>query len=102
MLTLQDFGHVNRLTVSPNGSEQLAIAGNPYVKLFDIRGTSSSEPLGSFEGHKNNVTAVGFEESSRWLYTSSEDGTIRVWDGRSRKCELTYENYGFFDRTAIH
>jgi len=100
-LILQDFGHVNRLAVSPGG-QHVAVAGNPLVRLYEIRGAPSSSPAVSFSGHKNNVTAVGFEAANRWLYTSSEDGTMCIWDRRSEKCELTYENNGFFDRTAVH
>ncbi|CAE8664679.1 unnamed protein product, partial [Polarella glacialis] len=101
-LTLKDFGHVNRLAVSP-GSKRLAVAGNPHVRVFEVQGAPSSDPVGTYEGHKNNVTAVGFESTAgRWLYTGSEDGTIRIWDTRSQKCELCHENAGAFNRTAVH
>lgn len=98
-LTLQDYGHVNRIAVSPAG-KKIAVTGNPHVRLYEIDGTS--EPVCSFEGHKNNVIAAGFEANARWLYTGSEDGTMRVWDARSQKCQLCYENAGVFDRTPIH
>jgi G protein beta subunit-like protein len=108
-LTLKDYGHVNRLAVCPPGSGRslLAVVGNPNVRLYEVRGeessASASEPVASFEGHRNNVTAVGWELTSRWFYTSSEDGTIRVWDSRSQKCQLCYENTGgLVGRTAVH
>lgn len=100
-LVLQDYGHVNRLAVSPD-VQRLAIAGNPHVRIFEVQGGQTAEPLRSYVGHKNNVTAVGFEATERWIYTGSEDGTIRVWDSRSQKCQLCYDNEGVFDKTAIH
>lgn len=36
----------------------------------------------SFDGHKNNVTAVGFQCDGRWMFTGSEDGTVKLWDVR--------------------
>lgn len=101
-LVLKDYGHVNRLAVSPNEPRLLAVAGNPHVRLFEAFDSARSEPISSFEGHKNNVLAVGFEATSRWLYTGSEDGTIRVWDCRSLKSQLCHENFGVHDRAAVH
>ena len=36
----------------------------------------------SFDGHTGNVTAVGFQRECRWMYSGSEDGTIKIWDMR--------------------
>lgn len=102
-LTLKDYGHVNRLAVS-TGAQHLAVAGNPQVRCYDIlaRNSCSSDPICSYQGHTNNVGAMGFEVDGRWLYTGSEDGTIRVWDSRTQKCQLCYENHGLFERVSIH
>lgn len=98
----QSFGHVNRLVVAP-GKKQLAVAGNPHVACFDIQtARDSAAPLLSFEGHKGNVCALGFFEEVRVLYTGSEDGTIRVWDSRTGRCTLTYENNDTYNRIQIH
>jgi len=35
------------------------------------------------EGHTGNVTSLGFQKDGRYLYTGSEDGTIKVWDLRN-------------------
>lgn len=105
-LTLQGFGHVNCLAVAPIGrgnGRHLGVAGNPRVSLFDVHGSLSSEPVRSYGGHKGNVTAVGFDADARWLYSGSEDGTMRVWDSRTGECQLCYENEGgLFERPAIH
>lgn len=72
---------VNGLEVSP-GKELVAAAGNPNVRLFDAAG-SCAQPVGSFDGHGGNVTAVGFDRAGKWLFTGSEDGTVKVWDVRA-------------------
>lgn len=98
-LTLQDYGHVNRLAVS-SVRRHLAIAGNPHVRCYDL--LTRTEALSSYQGHTNNVVATGFEVDGRWLYTGSEDGTIKVWDCRTQDCKLSYENHGMFEKVAIH
>ena len=37
----------------------------------------------TLEGHAGNVTCIGFQKEGRYLYSSSEDGTIKVWDLRN-------------------
>ena len=36
----------------------------------------------TFTGHSGNVTAVEFSDSYSWMYSASEDGTIKIWDVR--------------------
>ena len=83
---------LNCLSISPDKS-LLAAGGNSQLQLFDIKGSSSDgKPLISYEGHSGNVTAVGFQRDLKWLYTGSEDGTVRVWDPRSGTSSTrTYE-----------
>lgn len=35
-----------------------------------------------YESHLNNVTAVGFQCDGKWMYSGSEDGTVKIWDLR--------------------
>jgi len=79
---------VNRLDITPD-KQFIAAAGNPHVRLFDVNSNSAS-PVISFDGHTNNVTAVGFQKDGRWMYTGSEDGTVKVWDLRASVCQRDY------------
>lgn len=36
----------------------------------------------SYDGHTSNVTGLGFQDEGKWMYTGSEDGTIKIWDLR--------------------
>lgn len=72
----------------------LAVGGNPAIRLFDtvaatrttgegggaVNATASIPPLQVLEGHTGNVIALGFHTEGRWLWSASEDGTIRIWD----------------------
>ena len=75
---------VNCLAISADKS-LLAGGGNPHVHLFEIINSSASgddKPIFSYERHTGNVTSVGFQKDRKWLYSSSEDGTVRIWDPR--------------------
>lgn len=84
---------MNKLEITPD-RQYLAAAGNPHVRFFEIN-TNNPNPVTthttlcqsalqvtSFDGHKTNVTAVGFQKEGRWMYTGSEDHTIKIWDLR--------------------
>ena len=44
-----------------------------------------------FDGHEGNVTTVGFQKESKWMFTGSEDNTIRIWDLRAKGFQRLYE-----------
>jgi WD40 repeat protein len=48
---------VNKLEITPD-KQRIAAAGNPSLRLFDIVTGAAT----SYDGHTNNVTAVGFQK----------------------------------------
>lgn len=81
---------VNVLAVSPD-KLHLVAGGNPKIRMFETS-TNNPNPVTEFEGHTSNVTAVGFQNNSRWVYSGSEDGTIKIFDTRSAGVQRNYEN----------
>ena len=79
----------------------LAAAGNPAIRLFEVN-TNNPQPITSFEGHTNNVTAVGFERDGRWMYSGSEDGTVKIWDLRASGFQREYESRGAVNSVVLH
>ncbi|KAL6928154.1 TOR complex subunit lst8 [Hanseniaspora valbyensis] len=112
---------VNKLKISHN-KELLAAAGNPNIRLYNINqretqpqklskqnnvnGNSSnsanSEVLATLEGHKSNVTSIQFQQDDKWLVSSSEDGTIKVWDIRSNSVQRSYKTNCPINEVVIH
>lgn len=67
---------VNCLEITPD-KQYLAAGGNPHIRLFEINNASNQSIL-TLEGHTGNVTSLGFQRNGRYLYSSSEDGTVRI------------------------
>merc|ERR1711916_15380 len=80
---------VNALAITPD-REHLAAAGNPSVRMYEVH-TQHASPVTSYDGHSGNVTSVGFHSECKWLYTGSEDGTVKVWDMRAAGCSREYD-----------
>jgi len=95
----------NRLEITPD-KQFIAAAGNPVIRLYEIEhqpnsssGTNNQqqqpqEPqqaVLTLEGHTNNVTSIGFQKDGRYLYSASEDGTIKVWDLRNPNYSRSFD-----------
>jgi len=85
---------VNQL-VFTHDKTQLLAATNPDILFYDTDYTSEvNYPAMKFVGHAGNVNSVGFSQEGRWIFSSSEDKTVKIWDFRGAKgCQRSY-NFG--------
>jgi len=71
---------IKDLKFSPDG-QSLAIS--TYAAggggIIELRNVASGEPLGRPLLHRDNVTSFQFSRNGRWLATSCDDHTARVW-----------------------
>jgi G protein beta subunit-like protein len=91
---------VNCIQVSSDKS-LLAAGGNPIIQLFDVNAIDE-KPLITYDGHSNNVTTVGFQRDQKWIYSSSEDGTVRVWDTRTNNYSRKYDCGSPVNTVCLH
>ncbi|KAG2546863.1 hypothetical protein PVAP13_9KG049600 [Panicum virgatum] len=91
---------VNRLEITPD-KRFLAAAGNPHIRLFDVN-SNSPQPVISYDSHTSNVMAVGFHCDGNWMYSGSEDGTVRIWDLRTATCQREYESRAAVNTVVLH
>ncbi|KAK4954792.1 TOR complex subunit lst8 [Elasticomyces elasticus] len=91
---------VNRLCISPD-KRYLAAAGHHTIKLYDIKSTNPAAVL-NFEGHTGNITGVAFHCEGKWMVTSSEDGTVKIWDTRTGNVQRDYRHGCPVNDVVIH
>lgn len=84
-------GQVNALLVTKD-KQHIVAAGNPDITVYRSDATPP-QPVRlcyyyahlqtrKFVGHTANVTGVGMDAENKWMYSSSEDKTVKVWDWR--------------------
>jgi len=91
---------INCLQISPEKDLILA-GGNPRISLYDVNNRDDM-PVQTFEGHTNNVTEVGFQKDSKWIYSCSEDGTVKIWDLRTPTSQRNYECHFPVNTVILH
>jgi len=64
--------------------------------------SQNPNPLMSFDGHTSNVTGVAFHIETKWMATSSEDGTVKIWDLRSPNVQRDYSHGSAVNDVVIH
>lgn len=91
---------VNRMAITPD-KHYLACACAHSILLYDIR-TQNPNPVMKFEGHYGNVTAIAIQADGKWLVSSSEDGTVKVWDMRNPTVQRNYKHHCPVNDVVIH
>jgi len=82
---------VNSLDITPD-KQLIAAAGYQHIRMYDIN-SSSPNAIINYEGVQKNITAVGFHEDGKWMFTGGEDHTAKIWDLRSRslQCQRIFQ-----------
>ena len=69
----------NRVTFSPDGRMIATSTGNT-IKLWTWNGSPSNTPSKELLGHQTTVSSLEFSADSQLLLSSSQDGTILLWN----------------------
>jgi len=82
---------VNSMEITPD-KQLIAAAGYQHIRMYEIN-SNSNNPVINYDGISKNVTAVGFHEDGKWMFTGGEDCSARIWDLRSRNlhCQRIFQ-----------
>ncbi|KAJ1812895.1 Serine/threonine-protein kinase smu1, partial [Coemansia sp. RSA 2599] len=62
------------------------ILSGGYDNILRIHGLKSGNMLKEFRGHSAAITSAAFSQDMGLVLSTSEDGTLRIWDASSAAC----------------
>lgn len=82
---------VNALEITPD-KQLIAAAGYQHIRMYDLNSNNPNAVI-NYDGVTKNVTAVGFHEEGKWMYTGGEDNSAKIWDLRARnlQCQRIFQ-----------
>jgi len=93
---------VNCLEITHN-KQYIAAGGTSNIRLFEVNDSlTSNQPVLTLEGHGSSVTSLGFQKEVEYLYSGSEDGTVKKWDLRSPTYARSFDCKAPVNSVALH
>lgn len=97
--TLQfNTSQVNCLAITED-KRIIGAGGNPQIHVFDT--ASVTGPVRVLEGN-GNATSIGFHSDDPWLFSTSDDGSLKIWDLRAAKCQRDIDNKSAINAALLH
>jgi toxoflavin biosynthesis protein ToxC len=93
-------GHTDDIemtVVHPDGTRVATCSRDTDIRTFMLDGT----PIGRLQGHEADVISVGWEGNSDLLISSSDDGTVRRWNGTTGELLETIDLGGVETDTIV-
>ena len=88
----QKYGDASAVVFSPNGDYLVASLGGNYLQTWSVERDWSEGTISSDTDSPLHATA--FSQDSRLLAAGAEDGTIVIWDWRSRNQIARLKGFG--------
>lgn len=70
-----------RSNYTRNRAISMFYTGYQHVRMYDVY-SGNPNPVCNYNGMPKNVTAIGFHEDGKWMFTGGEDNSARIWDLR--------------------
>lgn len=81
---------------SPDGTNLVSVGADAKIVLYDGKTGETKGSLGSENGHKGSIFAVGWDKGSSRIATASADQSVKLWDIEAGKIvEYTHPQHQF-------
>ncbi|HEU4890799.1 MAG TPA: caspase family protein [Vicinamibacterales bacterium] len=77
---------LDALVFSHDGQRLAAGTATGTIVIWNI---ATGSPVATLRGHTARVNSLAFSVDHRWLFSTSDDGTVRLWEGQSGQHRAT-------------
>eukprot|EP00808_Paulinella_micropora_P004728 g14111.t1 len=90
--TIHDYHQVRSLNFHPSGDFLISGTSHPIVRLYDVPTLQVYASPSKKDFHQASITCVQFAPGGGVYGSSSEDGSVKLWDTVSAQCTNTIRN----------
>ncbi|KAL4481702.1 hypothetical protein ABPG74_007791 [Tetrahymena malaccensis] len=94
---------VNKIEIS-HDKQYLGAATSFLALIYDLgQAQFPKTPVFAYNGYKRSVTSIGFfKQDNRWIYTSSEDGSIQIHDLTMKSVSKKFSSQESVNQVVLH
>lgn len=89
---IQEVAVCRCLAFHPSGDYMLVGTDHQTLRLYDVNTTQCFVSANARDQHTREISSLHYTPDARMYCSSSEDGSIKIWDGVSNRCTSTYAN----------
>ena len=90
--SIQEPWPIHCVRFHPGGDFLLVSTFHPIIRLYDIRTLECFVSSSANDHHAGPVNEVCWSNDAKMYASTSDDGTIKLWDGVSARCINTFKN----------
>ncbi|EDV23894.1 uncharacterized protein TRIADDRAFT_26681 [Trichoplax adhaerens] len=88
--SIQDAYGIRSISFHPTGDYLLVGSEHSTVRLYDVNTTQCFVSSNPHDHHVGPITMVSYAPNAKLYATSSKDGSVKIWDGVSCRCIITF------------
>lgn len=88
--TIQESSPLRCLAFHPQGEYLLVGCEHPILRMYHAPTAQCFVPANHADHHEDAVNDLAFSSDGKFYVSCSRDGNIRVWDGVSSRCVLSF------------
>lgn len=89
---------INGLRITPDKRQVLAATQAGSIHIFDA--TNGNE-IGQLSAHRGEILSLDLSPNGLWIISGSSDGTLRLWDMRSKTQKILHQEETWYRAVAF-
>lgn len=88
---VQEAEMLRAISFHPSGDFLLVGTQHPTLRLYDVNTFQCFVSCNPLDQHTDTISGVNYNPNANSYVTCSKDGSVKLWDGVSNRCVMTFD-----------